>query len=113
MFAVPVTAETAVGEIRQKVLEWKPGYSLEQIELVCKDEDAWGPLFNNTSRPRDDDETIASLWSDWYTPRRMMQVALWFKEKNEETGDRESTFWKMLEEFMCDDWSFPTATGTA
>ncbi|CAE7767436.1 unnamed protein product [Symbiodinium pilosum] len=86
MFAVPVTAETTVGEIRQKVQEWKPEYSLEQIELVCKDKDAWGPLFNKTSRPRDDDETVESLWSDWDIPRRMMQVALWIKEKNEETG---------------------------
>merc|ERR1712048_556141 len=34
MFAVPVTAETTIGEIRQKVQEWKPEYSLEQIELV-------------------------------------------------------------------------------
>ena len=42
MFAVPVTAETTIGEIRQKVQEWKPEYSLEQIELVCKDKDAWG-----------------------------------------------------------------------
>merc|ERR1712088_78590 len=81
MFAVPVTAETTIGEIRQKVQEWKPEYSLEQIELVCKDKDAWGPLFNKTSRPRDDDETVESLWSDWDIPRRMMQVALWIKEK--------------------------------
>merc|ERR1712207_73344 len=88
MFAVPVTAETTVGEIRQKV------------------KDAWGPLFNKTSRPRDDDETVESLWSDWDIPRRMMQVALWIKEKNEETGEWESTFWKMLEESKCDDWSF-------
>merc|ERR1712150_204155 len=86
MFAVPVTAETTIGEIRQKVQEWKPEYSLEQIELVCKDKDAWGPLFNKTSRPRDDDETVESLWSDWDIPRRMMQVALWIKEENEETG---------------------------
>eukprot|EP00429_Kryptoperidinium_foliaceum_P012221 CAMPEP_0176040104 /NCGR_PEP_ID=MMETSP0120_2-20121206/19884_1 /TAXON_ID=160619 /ORGANISM="Kryptoperidinium foliaceum, Strain CCMP 1326" /LENGTH=347 /DNA_ID=CAMNT_0017373501 /DNA_START=75 /DNA_END=1117 /DNA_ORIENTATION=+ len=106
MFAVPVTAETTIGEIRQKVQEWKPEYSLEQIELVCKDKDAWGPLFNKTSRPRDDDETVESLWSDWDIPRRMMQVALWIKEKNEETGEWESTFWKMLEESKCDDWSF-------
>merc|ERR1719245_2850016 len=70
-----------IGEIRQKVQEWKPEYSLEQIELVCKDKDAWGPLFNKTSRPRDDDETVESLWSDWDIPRRMMQVALWIKEK--------------------------------
>merc|ERR1712050_308218 len=28
MFAVPVTAETTIGEIRQKVQEWKPEYSL-------------------------------------------------------------------------------------
>merc|ERR1719420_922115 len=58
MFAVPVTAETTIGEIRQKVQEWKPEYSLEQIELVCKDKDAWGPLFNKTSRPRDDDKSV-------------------------------------------------------
>merc|ERR1711972_1222009 len=77
---------------RQKGQEWKPEYSLEQIELVCKDKDAWGPLFNKTSRPRDDDETVESLWSDWDIPRRMMQVALWIKEKNEETGEWESTF---------------------
>merc|ERR1712107_944115 len=49
MFAVPVTAETTIGEIRQKVQEGKPEYSLEQIELVCKDKDAWGPLL---TRPR-------------------------------------------------------------
>merc|ERR1712176_1525408 len=76
------------------------------IELVCKDKDAWGPLFNKTSRPRDDDETVDSLWSDWDVPRRMMQVALWIKERNEETGEWESTYWKMLEESRCDDWSF-------
>merc|ERR1712216_713867 len=58
MFAVPCTAETTIGEIRQKVQEWKPEYSLEQIELICKDKDAWGPLFNKTSRPRDDDEDV-------------------------------------------------------
>merc|ERR1712170_178403 len=52
---------------------WKPEYSLEQIELVCKDKDAWGPLFNKTSRPRDDDETVESLWSDWDIPRRMAE----------------------------------------
>ena len=95
MFAVPVTAETTIGEIRQKVHEWKPEYSLEQIELVCKDKDAWGPLFNKTSRPRDDDETVESLWTDWHIPRRMMQVALWIKERDEETGEWESAFWKM------------------
>eukprot|EP00971_Amphidinium_carterae_P274580 5448550-Amphidinium_carterae.2 len=85
------------GEIRQKVQEWKPEYSMEQIELVCKesthpkildwryaplaascqDKDAWGPLFNKTSRPRDDDETVESLWSDWDIPRRMMQAMQW------------------------------------
>eukprot|EP00913_Durusdinium_trenchii_P032932 g30829.t1 len=27
-------------------------------------------------------------------------------QKNEETGEWESTFWKMLEESKCDDWSF-------
>merc|ERR1712060_800470 len=90
MFASPVTAETTIGEIRQKVQEWKPEYSLEQIELVCKDKDAWGPLFNKTSRPRDDDETVESLWSDWDIPRRTMQVALWIKGMNEEPG--ENTF---------------------
>merc|ERR1711948_25381 len=79
MFAVPVTAETTIGEIRQKVQEWKPEYSLETVE---------------------------SLRSDWDIPRRMMQVALWIKEKNEENGEWESTFWKMLEESKCDDWSF-------
>ena len=76
--------------------------------------EAWGPLFNKTSRPRtptcftlrrrarDDDETVESLWSDWDIPRRMMQawplnvlksclqVALWIKEKNEETGEQPS-----------------------
>merc|ERR1712190_433169 len=57
-------------------------------------------------RDHDDDETVESLWSDWDIPRRMMQVALWIKEKNEETGEWESTFWKMLEESKCDDWSF-------
>ena len=30
---------------------------------------------------------VESLWSDWDIPRRMMQVALWIKEKNEETGE--------------------------
>ena len=39
-----------------------------------EDKDAWGPLFNKTSRPRDDDETVESLWSDWDIPRRMMQA---------------------------------------
>lgn len=39
-----------------------------------QDKDAWGPLFNKTSRPRDDDETVESLWSDWDIPRRMMQA---------------------------------------
>ena len=51
---------------------------------------------------RDDDETVESLWSDWDIPRRMMQacpvnalksclqVALWIKEKNEETGEQPS-----------------------
>jgi len=97
MFAVPCTAETTIGEVRQKVHEWKPEYDLEQIELISKDKDAWGPLFNKTSRPRDDDETVDSLWSDWDVPRRMMQVALWIKEKNEETGEWESTFWRMIE----------------
>merc|ERR1711988_308929 len=61
MFAVPCTAETTIGEIRQKVHTWKPEYDLEQIELISKDKDAWGPLFNKTSRPRDDDETVESL----------------------------------------------------
>merc|ERR1711877_108243 len=93
-------------EIAERDQDHVPEYSLEQIELVCKDKDAWGPLFNKTSRPRDDDETVESLWSDWDIPRRMMQVALWIKEKNEETGEWESTFWKMLEESKCDDWSF-------
>jgi len=90
MFAVPVTAETTVGEIRQKVQEWKPEYSLDQIELVCKDKDAWGPLFNKTFRPRDDDETVESLWSDWGMPQRMMQLALWIKEKSEEARETPS-----------------------
>ena len=75
---------------------------LARIELVCKDKDAWGPLFNKTSRPRDDDETehapactahacsvvwrngfvkeatakVESLWSDWDIPRRMMQAGI-------------------------------------
>ena len=108
MFAVPVTAETTIGEIRQKVQAGEQSHQearhllLDQfasrsgnlntplsrspdvfaalschsraitsffarIELVCKDKDAWGPLFNKTSRPRDDDETArdpdgASIW---------------------------------------------------
>ena len=70
MFAVPVEAETTIGEIRNKVQQNWPEYSLDQIELVCKDKDAWGPLFNKTSRPRDDDETVESLWSDWDIPRQ-------------------------------------------
>ena len=41
---------------------------------ILQDKDAWGPLFNKTSRPRDDDETVESLWSDWDIPRRMMQA---------------------------------------
>ena len=67
---------------------------------ILQDKDAWGPLFNKTSRPRDDDETVESLWSDWDIPRRMMQAdgsgylgmlgellgVLWIKEKNEELG---------------------------
>jgi hypothetical protein len=44
---------------------------------VLQDKDAWGPLFNKTSRPRDDDETVESLWSDWDIPRRMMQALSW------------------------------------
>ena len=55
---------------------------MEQIELVCTDKDAWGPLFNKTSRPRDDDETVEPLWSDWGIPRRIMQVELQTKDKN-------------------------------
>ena len=44
---------------------------------ILQDKDAWGPLFNKTSRPRDDDETVESLWSDWDIPRRMMQALSW------------------------------------
>ena len=93
-FAVPVKAETTIGEIRQKVHEWKPEYSLEQIELVCKDHEGWDGVFLTCSRPRADDETVKSLWSDCDIPGHRMQVALWIKEKNEETGEWESTFWK-------------------
>ncbi|CAE7733266.1 Glrx [Symbiodinium sp. KB8] len=56
MFAVPVTAETTIGEIRQKVQEWKPEYSLEQIELVCKDKDelasGLGPVVQQDLAPQ-------------------------------------------------------------
>ena len=51
MFAVPVTAETTIGEIRQKVQEWKPEYSLERMELVCKDSDACPPSTRRPGRP--------------------------------------------------------------
>ena len=34
-----------------------------------------------------------------------MQVALWAKEENEETGEWEITFWKVMEEPKGDDWS--------
>ena len=64
MLAVTTTAETTIGEIRQQVQEWSPEYSLEQIVLPHKDKDAWGPLLNKTSRPRDDFETVESLWSN-------------------------------------------------
>ena len=56
---------------------------------------------------------MESLWSDWDIPRRMMQVALWIKEKNEETGEWESTFWKMLEDVlstMLTDWACKEVT---
>ena len=46
------------------------------------------------ARPRADDETVKWLWSDCDLPGHMMQVALWIKEKNEGTGEWESTFWK-------------------
>lgn len=72
-FAVPVTAETTIGEIRQKVQEWKPEYSLEQIELVCKDKDAWGPLFNKTSRPHDDEEWVEVV-ADTFGPSYFWNV---------------------------------------
>ena len=94
MLAVPVTADTTIGEIREKVHKWKPEYSLEQIELVCKDHDGWDGVVLTCSRPRADDETVKSLWSACDIPGHMMEVALWIKEKNEETGRWESTFWK-------------------
>merc|ERR1712050_802617 len=74
MFAVPVTAETTIGEIRQKVQEWKSEYSLGQIELVCEDKGAWGSFPNEISCPRGDDETVESLWSGQDSSRRIMQV---------------------------------------
>ena len=56
---------------------------------LVEDKDAWGPLFNKTSRPRDDDETVESLWSDWDIPRRMMQAgccrSIWRYESPPET----------------------------
>jgi hypothetical protein len=56
--------------------EWKPmGWGFPRS--ILQDKDAWGPLFNKTSRPRDDDETVESLWSDWDIPRRMMQALSW------------------------------------
>ena len=93
-FAVPVKAETTIGEIRQKVHEWKPEYCLEQLELVCKDSDGWDGILLTCCRPRLDDETVTSLWSNFDAPGHSMQVALWIKEKNEETGEWQSAFWK-------------------
>merc|ERR1712006_54373 len=36
MFAVPVTAETTIGEIRQKVQEWKPEYPWNRSSLFAR-----------------------------------------------------------------------------
>ena len=105
MFAVPVTAETTIREIRQKVHEWKPEYSLEQIELVCQDHDGYDGVWVTCSRPRGDDDTVKSLWSAWDSRGRKMQVALWIKEKNEETGKWESTFWKTQLAIWEDEWT--------
>ena len=94
ILGVPVKAETTVGEIRQKVHEWKPEYSLERIELVCRDNDGWDGVCLTCSRPRADDETVKFLWNKCDIPGHMMQMALWIKDKNEETGEWETSFWK-------------------
>ena len=92
--SVPVNADTTVGEIRQKVHEWKPEYPLELIELVCRDNDGWDGVCFTCSRPRADDETVKFLWNKCDIPGHLMQMSLWIKEKNEETGEWESSFWK-------------------
>eukprot|EP00429_Kryptoperidinium_foliaceum_P014006 CAMPEP_0176039800 /NCGR_PEP_ID=MMETSP0120_2-20121206/19731_1 /TAXON_ID=160619 /ORGANISM="Kryptoperidinium foliaceum, Strain CCMP 1326" /LENGTH=190 /DNA_ID=CAMNT_0017373195 /DNA_START=75 /DNA_END=642 /DNA_ORIENTATION=+ len=86
MFAVPVTAETTIGEIRQKVQEWKPEYSLEQIELVCKDKDALGAVVQQDvqaeGRRRDGGVVVERLG---HSPAH---DAGGFVDKGEERGDR-------------------------
>ena len=62
-----------------------PEYSLEQIE--------WGPPISNTSRPREDVETVESSWSVWDLPRGAGGAM--DQSKNEETDELEITFWKM------------------
>lgn len=102
MFAVPVVAETTIGEVRCRVCDWlhysmgKPEYSLDELQLVCNDRDEHLSLFNKTSRPRDDEETVDSLWSDWEEPDCMMQVTLWIQEKNEEID-----FWSIVRDLTC------------
>ena len=91
---VAANADTTVGEIRQKVYEWRPEYSLERIELVCRDNDGFNGVCVTCSRPRTDDETVKFLWNQCDRPGHFMQMALWLKDKNVETGEWESSFWK-------------------
>ena len=91
---VAANADTTVGEIRQKVYEWRPEYSLERIELVCRDNDGFDGVCFTCSRPRTDDETVKFLWNQCDRPGHFMQMALWLKDKNVETGEWESSFWK-------------------
>jgi hypothetical protein len=96
-FTVTLAAEATIGEIKHAIQERKPEFALEQIELVCMDKDGGQNLFGECSGPRDDDETVESLWSDRDRPDRVMQMLLWIKEKDVDTGTYDGGFHQDVE----------------
>ena len=91
-FPVFVNPDTTIAVLRQRVQEWYPDYSPEQIELVC--DAGWDAHMGwwTASCPRADDETVEAL--SRHQPGRVLHIAIWIKEKNQESGEWESMFWK-------------------
>jgi len=92
VFLVFVKPETTIAAFRQRLQAWYPEFSLEQIELVC--DAGWDAHTGwwTASCPRADDETVEAL--SRHQPGRVLHIAIWIKEKNQESGEWESMFWK-------------------
>ena len=71
---VSVTGATLIGELRDKLHACFP-WRRDELQLFLRPA-SHREVFHDCSRPRDDDETVESIWHDWDTRSLRMQLVV-------------------------------------